>query len=47
MLALRLSLIMENRRRDGLQQPTVLCEGELLELSDETDQKNPNFRYVY
>ncbi|KPM45168.1 hypothetical protein AK830_g1341 [Neonectria ditissima] len=48
MLALRFSLILENRRRDGLQQAHAPIEDAgRVEISDETDGRNPNFRYVY
>ncbi|KAM5343629.1 hypothetical protein ACJ41O_012166 [Fusarium nematophilum] len=49
MLVLRFTLIFENRRRDQLQQTSISLEREpeQLELSDETDRRNMNFRYVY
>lgn len=49
MLVLRVSLILENRRRDRLQQTSAsLQDGpEGNEISDETDGRNLNFRYVY
>ncbi|KAF5002741.1 hypothetical protein FGRMN_138 [Fusarium graminum] len=49
MLVLRFTLIRENKRRDALQQgsTSVHDENEHLEISDVTDRKNLNFRYVY
>ena len=49
MLALRFTIIHENKRRDKLQQNSAVVrdEGDHLEISDVTDRKNPNFRYVY
>jgi ACS family allantoate permease-like MFS transporter len=50
MLLLRFTIIRENKRRDKLQQSSIdLQEGRMdhLELSDITDRKNLNFRYVY
>ena len=49
MLALRFTIIRENKRRDKLQQnsPVVQNDGDHLEISDVTDRKNLNFRYVY
>lgn len=49
MLVLRLTLIRENKRRDELQQTNASAHDENghLEISDVTDRKNLNFRYVY
>lgn len=49
MLLLRFTIIRENKRRDKLQQNSagVHEERDHLELSDITDRKNLNFRYVY
>ncbi|KAH7129205.1 major facilitator superfamily domain-containing protein [Dactylonectria macrodidyma] len=48
MLVLRVSLIMENRRRDRLQESSASTQYQQDdEISDETDGKNMNFRYVY
>lgn len=48
MLILRANLIRENRRRDKLQQSNFTPEESgPLEISDETDSCNMNFRYVY
>ncbi|KAF5228976.1 hypothetical protein FAUST_10706 [Fusarium austroamericanum] len=49
MLLLRFTIIRENKRRDKLQQNSVGVHEERyhLELSDITDRKNLNFRYVY
>ncbi|CAF3659050.1 hypothetical protein FGSG_03855 [Fusarium graminearum PH-1] len=49
MLLLRFTIIRENKRRDKLQQNSVGVheERDHLELSDITDRKNLNFRYVY
>ncbi|KAH7245288.1 major facilitator superfamily domain-containing protein [Fusarium tricinctum] len=49
MLVLRFTLIRENKRRDELQQINASAhnEDEHLEISDVTDRKNLNFRYVY
>ncbi|CVL07444.1 related to allantoate permease [Fusarium mangiferae] len=49
MIVLRFVLIAENKRRDELQQTSSGLEDdtEHLEISDVTDRKNLNFRYVY
>lgn len=49
MLALRFSLIWENRRRDELQRASAGLQDEQYqhEISDETDGRNLSFRYVY
>jgi MFS transporter, ACS family, allantoate permease len=49
MIVLRFVLIAENKRRDKLQQTSsgLRDETEYLEISDVTDRKNLNFRYVY
>ncbi|KAH7139890.1 major facilitator superfamily domain-containing protein [Dactylonectria estremocensis] len=48
MMVLRVSLIMENRRRDRLQESSASAQHQQDdEISDETDGKNLNFRYVY
>ncbi|RSM19572.1 hypothetical protein CDV31_001459 [Fusarium ambrosium] len=47
MLVLRFTLIMENKRRDKLQQTSISLPPEQLELSDKTDRQNLNFRYLY
>jgi hypothetical protein len=49
MLALRFTIIRENKRRDALQQNSAVVQDESdhLEISDITDRKNLNFRYVY
>ncbi|KAH6975159.1 major facilitator superfamily domain-containing protein [Ilyonectria sp. MPI-CAGE-AT-0026] len=49
MLVLRVSLILENRRRDKLQENDASLQdgSEGNEISDETDGRNLNFRYVY
>ncbi|KAF4338412.1 allantoate permease [Fusarium beomiforme] len=49
MIVLRFVLIAENKRRDKLQQTSsgLRDENEQLEISDVTDRKNLNFRYVY
>ncbi|KAF4966415.1 hypothetical protein FSARC_5890 [Fusarium sarcochroum] len=49
MLVLRFTLIRENHRRDKLQQTSTSLrdETEQLEISDTTDRKNLDFRYVY
>ncbi|KAF5008114.1 hypothetical protein FDECE_5598 [Fusarium decemcellulare] len=49
MLALRFTLIRENHRRARLQQTSAPLQDDpdQLEISDETDRRNLNFRYVY
>lgn len=49
MLVLRFTIIRENKRRDKLQQgpSDPVDDRDQLELSDVTDRKNLNFRYVY
>ncbi|KAK7413282.1 hypothetical protein QQX98_007870 [Neonectria punicea] len=48
MLTLRFTLISENRRRDRLRQASApMDEADQPEISDETDRRNLNFRYVY
>ncbi|PNP78583.1 hypothetical protein FNYG_08062 [Fusarium nygamai] len=49
MIVLRFVLIAENKRRDRLQQTSAGLQDdtEHLEISDITDRKNLNFRYVY
>ena len=47
--ALRIHLVLENRRRDRVaaESAGVEISGEVVAALDKTDKENPQFRYVY